>query len=71
MSRKTSSSAPSRVVQRGQLDRVARVAQIHELTPFDDAAGVTSRQGMIRLASTSTPASRAAASASPGRTAPS
>ena len=38
MSRKTSSSAPSRVVELGELDRVARVAQVDEVRALDDTA---------------------------------
>jgi hypothetical protein len=39
------------VVARGDLDRVARVAKLDEVDALDDAAAVTSRQGMMRLAS--------------------
>ena len=38
MSRKTSSSAPSSEYRRGQLDRVADVAQLLEAHALDDAA---------------------------------
>ncbi len=38
MSRKTSSSAPLRVVALGELDRVARIAQIDEIDALDDTA---------------------------------
>ena len=49
MSRKTSSSAPSRVVALGQLDRVARVAQVDEVRALDDAAAVDVQARDTRL----------------------
>ena len=39
-SRKTSSSAPGRVVRRAQLDRVAGVAQVDEVDALDHPPGV-------------------------------
>ena len=46
---------PLRLVARGDLDRVARVAEVDEVRPLDHAAALTSRQGMIRLASMRSP----------------
>ena len=45
MSRNTSSSAPCGVVERGQLDRIARVADVEEARALDDAAGVDVHAG--------------------------
>ena len=55
MSRNTSSSAPSRVVVRGQLDRIAGVADVDEFVPLTTRPASTSRQGITRLICTHSP----------------
>lgn len=45
MSRKISSSAPSTSWRRRELDRVAGVAQIHEVGPLDHPTGVDVETG--------------------------
>ncbi len=75
MSRKGELVGALLVVARGDLDRVARVAQFDEVDALDPAppAGVTSRQGMMRLASMrypSPPASGVAASCRAAHPAP-
>ena len=49
MSRKTTSSAPCLVVDGGHLDRVAGVAQVHEVHAFDDPALVHVEAGYDAL----------------------
>ena len=45
MSRKTSSSAPSCLVARGHLDRIAGVAEVDEIRPLDHPAPVDVEAG--------------------------
>ncbi len=45
MSRNTSSSAPSASYRGGHFDRIAGIAEVEKLGPFDDAAAVDIQTG--------------------------